>query len=93
VIQNVLVAAGEACANAIEHGHREHPGGRIRLRAAATAGDLRLTISDSGRWKTPDPDANPYRGRGIKLMRAFMHTVTVTSGTTGTVVDMQARLT
>ncbi|GIE32585.1 histidine kinase [Actinoplanes italicus] len=93
MIQNVLVAAGEACANAIEHGHREHPGGRIRLRAAATAGDLRLTISDSGRWKTPDPDASPYRGRGIKLMRAFMHTVTVTSGTTGTVVDMQARLT
>jgi PAS domain S-box-containing protein len=91
--QNVLVAAGEACANAIEHGHREHPGGRIRLRAAATAGDLRLTISDSGRWKAPDVEVNPYRGRGIKLMRAFMHTVTVTSGTTGTVVDMQARLT
>ncbi|BEL02886.1 SpoIIE family protein phosphatase [Actinoplanes sichuanensis] len=93
IVQNVLVAAGEACANAIEHGHREHPGGRIRLRAAATAADLRLTISDTGRWKTPDPSANPYRGRGIKLMRAFMHTVTVTSGTTGTVVDMQARLT
>jgi PAS domain S-box-containing protein len=92
-VQNVLVAAGEACANAIEHGHRERPGGRIRLRAAATAADLRLTISDSGRWKPPDPSAGPYRGRGIKLMRAFMHTVTVTSGTTGTVVDMQARLT
>ncbi|GIE82141.1 histidine kinase [Actinoplanes philippinensis] len=92
-VQNVLVAAGEACANAIEHGHREHPGGRIRLRAAATAADLRLTVSDSGRWKTPDPSAAPYRGRGLKLMRAFMHTVTVTSGTTGTVVDMQARLT
>ncbi|MEU4626478.1 SpoIIE family protein phosphatase [Actinoplanes sp. NPDC023801] len=93
VVQNVLVAAGEACANAIEHGHREHPGGRIRLRAAATAGDLRLTVSDSGQWKMPDPEASPYRGRGIKLMRAFMQTVTVTSGTTGTVVDMQARLT
>jgi PAS domain S-box-containing protein len=93
IVQNVLVAAGEACANAIEHGHREQPGGRIRLRAAATAAELRLTISDSGRWKTPDPSAGPYRGRGIKLMRAFMHTVTVTSGTTGTVVDMQARLT
>ncbi|MDI6102143.1 SpoIIE family protein phosphatase [Actinoplanes sp. NEAU-A12] len=91
-VQNVLVAAGEACANAIEHGHREHPDGRIRLRAAATAGDLRLTIVDTGRWKAPDPAANPYRGRGLKLMRAFMHTVTVTSGSTGTVVDMQARL-
>ncbi|GAA4966098.1 SpoIIE family protein phosphatase [Actinoplanes utahensis] len=90
--QNILVAAGEACANAIEHGHRDAPGGRIRLRAAATAGDLRLIVTDTGRWKTPDPATSPYRGRGLKLMRAFMHAVTVTSGTTGTIVDMQARI-
>ncbi|MEU4428486.1 SpoIIE family protein phosphatase [Actinoplanes sp. NPDC024001] len=93
MVQNVLVAAGEACANAIEHGHREHPGGRIHLRAAATAADLRLTVADSGRWKTPDAAANPYRGRGLKLMQAFMNAVTVTPGRTGTVVDMQARIT
>ena len=36
-IQDVLVAAGEACANAIEHGHRDAPGQHIRLRAEATA--------------------------------------------------------
>ena len=35
-MQDVLVAAGEACANAIEHGHRHAPGAQIRLRAAAT---------------------------------------------------------
>ncbi|WP_430782723.1 SpoIIE family protein phosphatase [Actinoplanes sp. G11-F43] len=90
--QNILVAAGEACANAIEHGHRGHPGGSIRLRAAATAGDLRVIITDTGLWKAPDPAANPYRGRGLKLMRAFMNAVTVTSGATGTIVDMQARI-
>ena len=90
--QNILVAAGEACANAIEHGHRDAPDGRIRLRAAATAGDLHVVVTDTGRWKTPDPSTAPYRGRGLKLMRAFMHAVTVTSGTTGTIVDMQARI-
>ncbi|HWS35323.1 MAG TPA: SpoIIE family protein phosphatase [Actinoplanes sp.] len=90
--QNILVAAGEACANAIEHGHRDSPGGRIRLRAAATAGDLRLVVSDTGVWRNPDPAANPYRGRGLTLMRAFMQAVTVTSGNTGTIVDMQARI-
>ncbi|GAA1651853.1 SpoIIE family protein phosphatase [Actinoplanes couchii] len=90
--QNILVAAGEACANAIEHGHRDSPGGQIRLRAAATAGDLRLIVTDTGMWKNPDPTANPYRGRGLKLMRAFMQAVTVTSGTSGTIVDMQARI-
>ncbi|MEV4757006.1 SpoIIE family protein phosphatase [Micromonospora sp. NPDC049559] len=90
--QNVLVAAGEACANAIEHGHRDAPGGRIRLRAAATADDLHLTVRDSGRWKVPEPTTNTHRGRGLLLMRALMHEITITTDTAGTTVDMQARI-
>jgi serine phosphatase RsbU (regulator of sigma subunit)/anti-sigma regulatory factor (Ser/Thr protein kinase) len=90
--QNVLVAAGEACANAIEHGHRDAPAGRIRLRAAATADDLQLTIADTGLWKTPEPAANPHRGRGFTLMRALMTEVTVTTGLAGTIVGLQARI-
>ncbi|MFG1994591.1 SpoIIE family protein phosphatase [Actinoplanes sp. NPDC048988] len=90
--QNVLVAAGEACANAIEHGHRHGPGGRIRLIATATADYLRLTVTDSGRWKTPRPAENPHRGRGLALMRALMTEVTVTTGATGTVVGLQTRI-
>ncbi|MFI5932055.1 SpoIIE family protein phosphatase [Actinoplanes sp. NPDC051494] len=90
--QNVLVAAGEACANAIEHGHRHAPAGRIRLHAAATADDLHLTITDSGRWQTPQPAANPYRGRGLTLMRALMNEVTVTTGAAGTIVGLQVRI-
>jgi len=90
--RNVLVAAGEACANAIEHGHRRATGGRIRLRAAATAGELRLTIADSGRWRTPRPDENTHRGRGFLLMRELMSEVTVTTGAAGTIVDLKARI-
>ena len=54
-MQDVLVAAGEACANAVEHGHRHAPGEQIRLRAAATVTQLRLTITDTGRWKISQP--------------------------------------
>ena len=90
--QNVLVAAGEACANAVEHGHRHAAGGLIRLRAAATAHDLHLTITDTGRWKTPQPAADPFRGRGLTLMRALMTEVTVTTGAAGTIVGLQARI-
>ncbi|AEV85540.1 histidine kinase [Actinoplanes sp. SE50] len=90
--QNVLVAAGEACANAIEHGHRDLTGGLIRLRAAVTADALRLIVSDTGRWRVPQPDDNPHRGRGIMLMRAFMGEVTITTGTAGTIIDMQTRI-
>ncbi|MGW0068214.1 ATP-binding SpoIIE family protein phosphatase, partial [Streptosporangium sandarakinum] len=93
MIQNVLVAAGEACANAIEHGHRNSPGDTIRLRAVATGRDLHLTVVDSGRWKTPRPEANSHRGRGVALMRALMHHVTIEPGAAGTTVDMHTRIT
>lgn len=90
--QNVLVAAGEACANAIEHGHRHTPGEPVRLRAEAYVDDLRLVITDTGQWKTPQPDANAHRGRGMTLMRAMMQHVTVTSGAAGTTVQMHTRI-
>ncbi|KES05990.1 histidine kinase [Streptomyces toyocaensis] len=92
MVQNVLVASGEACANAIEHGHRDRPGGAIRLRAEARADALRLTVTDSGRWKAPQPEIDTHRGRGVALMRALMHQVTITSGAAGTTVDMHTRI-
>ncbi|WP_307801408.1 SpoIIE family protein phosphatase [Microbispora triticiradicis] len=92
MIQNILVAAGEACANAIEHGHRDAPGRAVRLRAVATAGDLYLTVADSGNWKPPRPEANTHRGRGVALMRALMQRVTIRPGAAGTTVDMHTRI-
>jgi PAS domain S-box-containing protein len=92
VVQNVLVAVGEACANAIEHGHRHAAGERVRLTAQVTATDLRLTVADTGTWKTPDPGANTHRGRGVGLMRALMQQVTIEPGAAGTTVDMQMRI-
>ncbi|MEU6409772.1 SpoIIE family protein phosphatase [Microbispora sp. NPDC046933] len=92
IVQNILVAAGEACANAIEHGHRHTPGDIVRLRAEASAGNLRLTVADTGRWKSPEPEANAHRGRGVALMRAMMQQVTITPGPYGTTVDMQMRI-
>ncbi|MER6389143.1 SpoIIE family protein phosphatase [Streptomyces sp. NPDC001523] len=91
-IQNVLVAAGEACANAIEHGHRDAPGDAIRLRAEAYVDNLHLTIADTGRWKAPQPELNTHRGRGMGLMRAVMQQVTITPGPSGTTVDMHTRI-
>ncbi|WP_437043077.1 SpoIIE family protein phosphatase [Streptomyces sp. enrichment culture] len=91
-VQNVLVAAGEACANAIEHGHRHAPGEAVRLSAEAFADTVRLTVADSGRWKDPQPEPHANRGRGVALMRATMEDVTITPGPVGTTVDMQMRI-
>lgn len=91
-VQNVLVAAGEACANAIEHGHRHTPGEDVRLRAEALVDTLRVTVADSGRWRVPQRGRNTHRGRGISLMHALMQEVTVAPGPSGTTVDMQMRI-
>ncbi|WP_431195872.1 SpoIIE family protein phosphatase [Mycobacterium camsae] len=89
----VLLAAGEAVANAIEHGHRHSPGGIVTLGATALDDEVQLTITDTGSWKIPEPDSYPRRGRGIKLMRALMHDVTIDSDTAGTTVHLSARIT
>ncbi len=91
-VQDILVAAGEACANAIEHGHRHAPGETVRLRAEAFADNLHLIVADTGRWKNPQPELNAHRGRGVALMRAMMQQVTIVPGPSGTTVDMHTRI-
>ena len=90
--QDVLVAAGEAIANAIEHGHRDQPGQQVRLRAVSTAAQLQLTVTDNGRWQASPPGDRSLRGHGIALMRALMDQVTIEPGPSGTTVHMYVRI-
>jgi serine phosphatase RsbU (regulator of sigma subunit)/anti-sigma regulatory factor (Ser/Thr protein kinase) len=87
---DVLIAAGEAVANAIEHGHRQRPEGTISLNATALVDQLHLTITDTGTWKPPRP--TPDRGRGITLIRELMQDVTIDHGVDGTTVHLSARI-
>jgi anti-sigma regulatory factor (Ser/Thr protein kinase) len=88
---DVLIAAGEACANAIEHGLR-NASGQIRLTAEVSVTRLRLTINDPGRWQPGQRLGEPYRGYGIRLMRTVMHQVDIHRGADGTTVEMQRRI-
>jgi GAF domain-containing protein/anti-sigma regulatory factor (Ser/Thr protein kinase) len=90
---DMLVAAGEAVANAIEHGHRDNPEGIISLRATALVDEVQLTIADTGSWKPPQPAAAVHRGRGINLMRALMHDIAIHPEAAGTTVHLFAKIT
>ncbi|WP_233226325.1 SpoIIE family protein phosphatase [Amycolatopsis sp. CA-126428] len=92
-IQNLLVATGEAVANAIEHGHRDTPGGAIRLSATAFVDQVHVTVADTGTWKPPQPSANSLRGRGTTLMRDLVNEVSVHPTIGGTTVHLHARIT
>lgn len=86
----VLIATGEALANAIEHGHRRPTEGTISLRAVAFADRVHVTVVDAGSWKPPVAAA--HRGRGIALMRALMQDVTIQPRATGTTVHMHTKI-
>ena len=92
-IQDMLVAAGEAVANAIEHGHRNRPEGLISLRANAVVDRLQVSVVDTGVWKTPRQVPGEYRGRGISLMRCLVQDLSIQSNDSGTTVHMYARIT
>jgi len=89
---DVLIAAGEAVGNAIEHGHRDKPGGTVSLRATALVDRVLVTITDTGSWKSPSPVPDVRRGRGITLMRRLMNDVTINHGSAGTTVHLSTRI-
>jgi anti-sigma regulatory factor (Ser/Thr protein kinase) len=87
-VYDVLLAVGEAGANAVEHAY-----GPVDEEFAVTAevenGEVHITIADQGRWR---PARGTNRGRGIDLMRQLMDEVDVTIAEHGTVVRMRRRL-
>jgi anti-sigma regulatory factor (Ser/Thr protein kinase) len=85
---DVMVATGEAAANAIEHAYG--PGGASFTFAASMAdGVLEVAIGDEGRWR---PARGSHRGRGLGMMEQLMDDVKVDSGEGGTTVTMRRRL-
>ena len=89
---DVLIAVGEALANAIEHGHRDHPEGTVHLHAVVVAERVYVTVTDTGSWKTPQAVPARHRGRGLELMRALMQDVTIESRPAGTTVQMHRKI-
>lgn len=89
---DILLAIGEAATNAAEHAHDGT--GRalqITLQAHLIGDSLRFTVSDNGCWKPPVASAG-HRGHGIRLMKALVDGVDVTTTAEGTTVEMLKEL-
>ncbi len=76
--QEVLVAVGEGCTNAIRHAYSGKPGRRIRVTVVQRAGKLVIKIRDFGRkidlsrLQTPELPPKKGGGLGVHLMRTLM---------------------
>ena len=73
---DVLIAVGEACANAIEHAGAE-PGSTIEVRAQLVGREVVLRICDHGQWRSAA--ARSERGHGLRLMRVLMDAIDIAS--------------
>ena len=86
---DVLIAVGEACANAIEHAGAE-PGSTIDVRAQLVGREVVLRICDHGQWRSAA--VRTERGHGLRLMRVLMDAIDIASAGQGTRVELRRRL-
>jgi PAS domain S-box-containing protein len=93
---DIMIAAGEATGNAVEHGTADRPAGaapvQISLTARAAHNMIQLTITDTGSWRSPPADREQpgpgTRGHGIIFMHALMDDVTIHPSEHGTTVTL-----
>jgi anti-sigma regulatory factor (Ser/Thr protein kinase) len=85
---DVLVATGEAAANAIEHAYGPSDA-RFEVDAEMGADGVRIAVRDRGRWRSP---TEPGSGSGLALMEALTDSCQVARDERGTVVTMRRKL-
>jgi PAS domain S-box-containing protein len=89
LVDDVMIAVGEACANSVEHGCRMDPSRTVSLTGTVEDGELILSIVDDGQWRTPEKNNEVDRGRGLLLMLGLMRDVVVDPGPDGTSVYLR----
>jgi anti-anti-sigma factor len=88
----VMVAVGEACANAAEHAYRGSEPGPMSVTARVDVdGVLTVTVRDEGTWRPPDRDPGD-RGRGLLIMRQLDDGLVLEEEEKGTTVTLSLRL-
>jgi anti-sigma regulatory factor (Ser/Thr protein kinase)/GAF domain-containing protein len=85
---DIVLAAGEACANAVEHAYGPR-GGSLELEASRDGQDVVVVVRDAGRWREP---RQRDRGRGIGIMRSSMDSVDHRHANGGTEVVLRRRI-
>ena len=86
-VAEILIAAGEAAANVIEHGGSDAP---FEVAGMLDGDEVDITVTDRGRWRDKGPERGG--GRGLVLIRELMDEVEVTRADEGTTVRMKRRL-
>ena len=87
-INDIVVAVGEATANAVEHAYGA-AGGSVTVRGELQGSDVVLCVSDTGSWRSPRGEG---RGRGTLIMETTTDDFRVEQRAAGTNVHLRRRL-
>jgi serine phosphatase RsbU (regulator of sigma subunit)/anti-sigma regulatory factor (Ser/Thr protein kinase) len=97
--QEMLLAVGEAAANACRHGQKPSGRSEVRVRCVLEGADVIVSVSDEGPGFDVDavernglPDRFASGGRGLFLMRQFVDSFEVSSSPQGTTVTLRRRV-
>jgi anti-anti-sigma factor len=84
-LEDLLLALGEATGNAVEHAYRDADApGRVGVDLHFdTAGDIVVSVTDTGTWRPPPADPG-FRGRGLQIISTLARDVDLSPGPAGT---------
>ncbi|MEY8018256.1 SpoIIE family protein phosphatase [Mycobacterium servetii] len=88
---DILLAAGEAVTNAIEHGSGGEPHKTVSVEAFLRRDTVAITVSDTGQWVSDSSASmrNRRRGRGLTLMGGLADRVDTVRTPAGTRVTLE----
>jgi serine phosphatase RsbU (regulator of sigma subunit)/anti-sigma regulatory factor (Ser/Thr protein kinase) len=84
---DMLIAAGEACMNAVQHAYTDELHQLVRVEGAVVDDTVVVTVTDTGTWK--EHSTQSVGGRGMQLMRKLEPSVEVQRRTSGTSVTFR----
>lgn len=88
-VQAIELACYEAMSNVAEHAYGDGDAeGQLRLTATVSPDRLTVAVSDVGQWRERSPDANPYGGMGLALIRQLADNAVIDASQHGTMVSM-----
>lgn len=89
-IDDLLLLAGEALANAVEHAYHGRSTGPVHVRLEHRRDHVRLIVVDHGGWRIPQ--APGQRGRGVGIMRVLADELLIDTRSDGTTVFARLEL-
>jgi anti-sigma regulatory factor (Ser/Thr protein kinase) len=85
----LLLAVGEAIANAIDHGSGGDESQVVKVEVARRDDDILVSVSDTGQWQPGIEGYFTGRGRGHLLMQALVDEVHIDTDHQGTIVTLR----